>query len=209
MPLVIGHRGWAARFPDNSLAGVKAAIAQGADGVEVDIRLCAEKVWVCHHDRIRAGLPVAAWDLAGLAHAGVPALAAVVAAVPPERWLFVEVKPLPGAALAAGMAELHRLLVARSRRTRFLSSSLAGLDALHEVFPACPCSQVIDRIPVALPAWLELSPHHTLVERLVELGVALHPWTVNRARRMRELAALGVPSITTNHPDRALEVLGG
>ncbi|RMF85357.1 MAG: glycerophosphodiester phosphodiesterase, partial [Nitrospirae bacterium] len=32
---MIGHRGFRARFPENSAAGVRAALAAGADGVEV------------------------------------------------------------------------------------------------------------------------------------------------------------------------------
>ena len=48
-PLVIGHRGFPSRHPDNSLAGIAAALAVGADGVEVDIRRSADGVWVCHH----------------------------------------------------------------------------------------------------------------------------------------------------------------
>jgi len=60
-----------------------------------------------------------------------------------------------------------------------------------------------------LPNDVELSPKHTLVEALLPHGRPLHPWTVNRPRRMRRLAALGVASLTTNRPDLAVAVLGG
>ncbi len=208
-PLVIGHRGFAARFPDNSLAGVEAAFAAGADGVEVDVRTCADGAWVCHHNRSREGRPVARWGLAALRRAGVPTLAEVVAAVPPRRWLFVEVKPLAAAELAAGLPALAALLASRAAWTRVISSSEMALAAVGAVLRAAPRSLVFDAVPAPLPAALELSPFHRLVERLRASGRPLHPWTVNRPGRMLELARLGVASITTNDPATAVEVLRG
>jgi len=47
----IGHRGGSfGRAPDNTLAAVRAAIADGAAGIEVDTRLTADGVCVCFHD---------------------------------------------------------------------------------------------------------------------------------------------------------------
>lgn len=43
---VYGHRGYAARHPHNSVAGVVAAFAAGAFGVEVDVRRTADGVLV-------------------------------------------------------------------------------------------------------------------------------------------------------------------
>lgn len=209
-PLIIGHRGFAARFPDNSLAGIEAALTLGVDGVEVDVRPDASGRWVCHHDLRRDGREISEWRPQALARAGVPVLAAVVAAVPPERWLFLEVKPLPRAVLAAGLAELVDLLATRAGRVRVLSSSLAVLAVIQHRLPGAPSSWVVGSLPPAPPpAGVELSPRHTLIERLLPLGVPLHPWTVNRSRRLHELARLEVASITSNRPDLALAVLRG
>jgi glycerophosphoryl diester phosphodiesterase len=49
-PLVVGHRGARARFPENSLPAVRHALAAGADGVEVDVRVSADDVLVVAHD---------------------------------------------------------------------------------------------------------------------------------------------------------------
>lgn len=208
-PLVIGHRGFAARFPDNSVAGVRAAVAAGADGVEVDVRPCAEGVWVCQHGRARGGRPVSEWALSDLRGEGVPTLGEVVAAVPVDRWLVVEVKPLGARALAAGLEELVGLLLPRVETTRVISSSLPVLAAVEATLPGVAISWVFDRIPDWLPNDVQLSPKHTLVEELLWTGRALHPWTVNRPHRIHRLASLGVASITTNRPDVALEVLSG
>jgi len=209
-PLVIGHRGFPARFPDNTLAGIEAAVVAGADGVEVDVRPCAEGVWVCHHDRSRGRRPIAAWEVAELRALGVPTLAEAAAAVPSARWLFVEVKPLPVWKLVTGLGELRRILEPRSATTRFLSSSPLLLSALGEALPSIARSWVVSEPPTDPPPnGVALSPRHTLAERVLSWGVPLHPWTVNRPARMRALARLGVASITTNRPDLAVEALRG
>jgi len=208
-PLVIGHRGFPARFPDNSLEGVRAAINAGADGVEVDVRPSAEGVWVCHHDRTHAGRKVSSLSLAELRAAGVPSLAAVVDALPASATLFVEVKPLAREVSHNTVDTLLRLLEPRLERTMILSSSLSVLATVGALLPPLARSWVVNRLPAAVPPGLYLSPHHRLVEQLLPTGLALHPWTVNAAARIAQLAALGVASITTNRPDRAVEVLGG
>lgn len=208
-PLLIGHRGLPAGFAENSVAGVGAALAAGADGVEVDVRLCAEGSWVCHHDRSRAGRPLATWRRAALRDGGVATLAEIVGVVPEDRWLFVEVKPLPLATLDAGMAELMALLIPRARTTRVLSSSAAVLGRVGDALPGLARSLVFASIPEWLPLGVELSPRHTLVEALLGHRRRLHPWTVDRAQRQRELARLGVASLTTNDVVAALEAFGG
>ncbi len=208
-PLIIGHRGFASRFPDNSLAGVVAAVEVRADGVEVDVRPCADGTWVCHHDRSRGGRPVGEWGLEALRREAVPTLAEVVAALPPECLLFVEVKPLPERDLLAGLGALVALLRPRASSARVISSSEPVLAAVGGVLPGVALSLVFDEIPERLPDGIELSPFHRLVEALLSSGRALHPWTVNQPERMRELARLGVASLTTNDPCLAVEVLRG
>ena len=208
-PLIIGHRGFPERYPDNSLAGVQAAIEAGADGVEVDVRPCADGIWVCHHDRALAGTPILAIGAAELARAGVPTLDEALAAVPPERYLYVEVKPLALEILARHEDALIEPLRRRAGRLRVISSSTPILAAIADCLPGVDLSWIIDEAPESVPAGLDLSPKHTLVEKLLVHGRTLHPWTVNYAGRMRALARLGVASITTNRPDLALEVLRG
>lgn len=48
---VIAHRGASAEEPEHTLAAYLAAVEQGADGVECDVRLTKDGVLVCHHDR--------------------------------------------------------------------------------------------------------------------------------------------------------------
>lgn len=48
---LIGHRGERADYPENTVAALEAAIAAGADGVELDVRFTADEVPVLLHDR--------------------------------------------------------------------------------------------------------------------------------------------------------------
>jgi len=47
---ILGHRGARLVAPDNTLAAFHAALAEGADGVELDVRQTADGVLVCFHD---------------------------------------------------------------------------------------------------------------------------------------------------------------
>ena len=49
-PLVLGHRGASADAPENTLAAFHLALAQGADGVELDVWRCATGEVVVTHD---------------------------------------------------------------------------------------------------------------------------------------------------------------
>ena len=48
---IIGHRGAAGLAPENTLAGIEAAIKAGVDAVEFDIRKTADNVLVLCHDK--------------------------------------------------------------------------------------------------------------------------------------------------------------
>lgn len=47
---LVAHRGCAARYPENTLAAVAAALQEGACCVEVDVQLSADRVPVLMHD---------------------------------------------------------------------------------------------------------------------------------------------------------------
>jgi glycerophosphoryl diester phosphodiesterase len=49
-PLIVAHRGSSARAPENTLAAFRQAIADGAEGVEFDVRLSKDGEVVVFHD---------------------------------------------------------------------------------------------------------------------------------------------------------------
>ena len=50
-PRVIAHRGASATHPENTLAAFDAALAEGCDGLELDLQLSRDGVPVVYHDR--------------------------------------------------------------------------------------------------------------------------------------------------------------
>ena len=50
-PIVIAHRGSRLLWPENTLTAFTAAAGLGARFFETDLRLTADEVIVCHHDR--------------------------------------------------------------------------------------------------------------------------------------------------------------
>ncbi len=50
-PLVVAHRGASAAMPEHTLAAYELALAEGADGLECDVRLTRDGHLVCVHDR--------------------------------------------------------------------------------------------------------------------------------------------------------------
>ena len=109
-PWIVAHRGASADAPENTLAAVRLAWEQGADAVEVDLRLTRDGHVVVLHDataRRTAGVDLAvaratlaelrALDVGsfkGEAWRGetIPTLREVLASVPPGRRIVLELK---------------------------------------------------------------------------------------------------------------------
>jgi glycerophosphoryl diester phosphodiesterase len=53
LPMNIGHRGFKAMFPENTMASFKGAVAVGADALETDLHLSRDGVVVISHVRDR------------------------------------------------------------------------------------------------------------------------------------------------------------
>lgn len=51
VPGIVAHRGHSLKYPENTLAAVRAAIDSGVHHVEVDVQLTADRVPVLFHDR--------------------------------------------------------------------------------------------------------------------------------------------------------------
>jgi glycerophosphoryl diester phosphodiesterase len=49
-PKIIGHRGWAARYPENTVLAFERAFELGVAGIECDVRLTADGIPVILHD---------------------------------------------------------------------------------------------------------------------------------------------------------------
>lgn len=107
---IIAHRGASHDAPENTLAAINLAWAQGADAAEIDVQLSSDNRVVVIHDestKKTAGiakrvcdqtfgnlckLDVGRWKNNKWAGERIPTLAAVLKSVPQDKRLFVEVK---------------------------------------------------------------------------------------------------------------------
>lgn len=107
-PLVVAHRGASADHPENTLVAFEAAIAAGADGVELDVRLTADGVAVVLHDAETGVVtdgsgPVSGMRLAELKRLRVrgeevPTLDEALEVISGRAIANLEIKNLPGEA---------------------------------------------------------------------------------------------------------------
>jgi glycerophosphoryl diester phosphodiesterase len=159
-PLVIAHRGSSAHEVENTLAAFARAMADGADGVELDVQCCATGEVVVYHDddlqrlagrpeRIDA-LPLAALRAVRLTAGGeIPTLAEALEVCAPGGLVNVEIKYAglgPGGCrrLVAGVADV----VARAgAEARVLVSSFspAALWLWRRHHPQVPSGLLFER----------------------------------------------------------------
>src|SRR3954463_10742168 len=100
-PLRIAHRGMPRRERENTLPSFAAALAAGAQGIELDVHATLDGMVVVHHDAItREGVEIAGVRWRDLQNAEgdaleatpIPSLAAVCELVAERVELFVEIK---------------------------------------------------------------------------------------------------------------------
>ncbi|MBE2250347.1 MAG: glycerophosphodiester phosphodiesterase [Myxococcus sp.] len=158
---ILGHRGASADFPENTLEAFEGAVAQGADGVELDVMVCGSgELVVCHDERLER-LAGKAWEVAttpwrklrqadvgtrlGFAPARIPLLTEVFDALPSDFVVNVELKCETvddrGLAVAVGALLHQRQAGARA----FVSSfNPLCLVRLARAYPDCPRGLLLD-----------------------------------------------------------------
>ena len=221
-PLIIGHRGAAADAPENTLAAFALALAPGADGVELDVQLCADGVPVIIHDatvdrtcngtgRV-ADLSLAELRLLTIDNdQPIPTLDDLFATFGHRTLYNVELKTLGrgGDALAAAVA---RVIVAHNVTEHVLISSFSPFTlraAQRHMPPGVPLALLRER-RATRPAHALLRaaadhPHHSLVDAALmawarRRGRRVNAWTVDDPAEARRLIGLGVHGIITNRP---------
>ncbi len=221
-PLVIAHRGASAHEPENSLAAFRAALALGADAVELDIHDTADGDIVVHHDAAIGGRAIREMTASAVrSHRldngePVPFLSDALEALGSAPLVFVEVKSLDRAndqrlfeVFAAGPAPAryhvhsfdHRI-VKRLKRAR--PALVTGV--LSTAYPVRPFDQLV--AAEASELWqVESLVDADLVRGAHEREMAVYAWTVDDPARMRWLLELGVDGICSNRPDVARQVV--
>ncbi|GAA5180982.1 glycerophosphodiester phosphodiesterase [Rugosimonospora acidiphila] len=230
-PLAFAHRGGAAQGDENTVEAFGRAVAMGYRYVETDVQATSDGVAVVFHDdtlhrifgrdaRVDA-LRYA--DLASIQVDGdpvVPRLEEVIAAWPTVRF-NIDVKCdaaiTPVVEVVRRTGALDRVLLAafadaRTARLRAelgptLATSL-GTRAAATLFAASRLGRGATRATQGVAA-AQVPPTAgglRLVDRRFvryahRLGLQVHVWTIDDAKRMHELLDLGVDGIMTDHID--------
>ena len=229
---IIAHRGASGEFPENTLLAFEQALLQGADAVELDVRVTADGIPVVIHDgtvdRTTNGQgnvrDFSARALAGFdAGSGerIPTVEQVLESFP-QVPLIIELKE------AAAVHPLLEALRKHNAAQRVLIGSF-----LHTALTAIPREQfhrAASRIEVLVywlasrvRAALRRRPYEgftvpvsyrgtTVVDRMfvtaaAKRGMPVHVWTVDSPALAHRLREFGVAGIITNYPRRMQELL--
>jgi glycerophosphoryl diester phosphodiesterase len=230
--LIIGHRGASADHPENTVEAFVGARGQGADWVELDVRIAVDGSLIVHHDAwYRDGRTVWSVPLDEVPE-GVIDLATALDACD-GMGVNVEIKNSPGdlggedVPRSFEVADLVVDLLRRRSAAGVVQPVLVscfdlptvdhvravgpGVRTGHLVFDLAADPDAVRRAAAhghdALHPWDPyVSPE--LIEACHDLGLLLNTWTVDDPARLVELAGWGVDGIVTNVPGLAAAELG-
>lgn len=229
-PFVWAHRGASGRAPENTLAAFRAAEADGADGIELDVHLSRDGVAVVIHDEyldrtcngkgpvhsvdlveLRA-LDAGGWFGEEFAGERLPTLAEVLEWAGDRLRLNIEIKD------AAAAREVLALLQDRSGVNVLVSSFDHRLLArLRDKAPLLPLGflwegrfwhRALSRAVTAGAESFHPRADRTsrqLVESCHRRGLRVYSWTVDDPQQAQKLVRLGIDGLFTNSPAGLVE----
>ncbi len=220
-PSLVGHRGCAGQYPENTVAAVTAA-ATHVDAVEVDVRLCGTGEPVVFHDetldRVTDGsgrvdeVPLGRLgelDVHGT-DASIPSLAELLSAVsslPTDLPVNVELKTSAVASAAVDVRAEYEVDVIYS------SFHDDALRELRRADPDAPLAVLCGRDPdagldaaaafdaPAIHPSMALVLETAVVRRAHDRGLAVNAWTASTAADAGRLADAGVDGVIADRWD--------
>jgi glycerophosphoryl diester phosphodiesterase len=220
-PSIIAHRGFSGRYPENTLASVRAALHLGVDLVEIDVQETADGELIVFHDyglRRLCGVRGRVRDrtLAEIRRLNpqVPTLRQVLQMCRGKTRVLIEIKHADPRKVATVVSETRM-----ENEVIVFSLSIHRMKEIAAVNPRIPrFGLVARRLPLAMvrlkSVGIEgvglsrrLVRSQRIVRRIHKRGWKLFVWTVNREAEMKKLADWGVDGLITNHPDVAKSCL--
>jgi glycerophosphoryl diester phosphodiesterase len=240
--MIVAHRGSSHEAPENTLAAFELAWQQGADAIEGDFYLTQDGEIVCLHDKTTARtapkhpelkvatstleqlrqVDVGSWKHARYAGEKIPTLQEVLATIPENKGIFVEVKCGP---------EITPVLKKQLEQSRLKPEQITIICFNADVVKACRSempqykanwltsykqrkptgiwtpepAEVLNRIKTSGATGLGTQGNAEVIdapfaEAILQAGHELHVWTINDSNQARYFADLGAKSITTDKP---------
>lgn len=219
----VGHRGAAGLEPENTLRSFHRAAREGADAVELDLRVSCDGHLIVMHDptvdRTTDGTGLVSEttlsDLRNL-DAGLgertPTFEEVLEAT--DLPIHAELKEAPAVEPLAKL--IWRLGVVE--RITAISFELETLRRVRASLPDLPVGLILSGAPAegieqakSVDASVISFEAKYLgagtVERCREAGLCTAAWTVNEAAQMRRIVGMGVEFVTTDRPDLLTGIL--
>lgn len=226
----IAHRGASYLAPENTLAAANLAWELGAEAVEIDVHLSADKRIMVIHDgntsktsrgkadyeialtpsELLRQVDVGSYKSADYAGEKIPYLEEILTALPAGKTLVVEIKCgpeiMPYLEEAVGQSGKRKQLV-------FISFGWDVILEAKEKFPDNPC-YYLKMNPLGLKKKMKTASkmgldgvnlYYRIINRRVmrkaeKHGLEVLAWTVDDPRVVKKLNTLGVYKITTNRP---------
>ncbi len=215
--LVLAHRGYHARAPENTLAAFAAAVELGVDGIETDVRLSRDGLPVIIHDRVtprnRAIADLTHREIEADVGHPVPVLAEILDAFPDVLW-NIEIKSPQAWPVAAPILACYQ-----SKRRLFVTSFWHHVVKRCAEALAIDCGLLMAHRPLdvgAVMATCAEQPRirsivwdYNIVDESVVKAVVAGGWgnvvygAVTPAEH-RQCAGLGLVALITDYPPLAL-----
>ena len=227
--LIYAHRGASADFPEHTMAAYEAAVAQGADGFECDIRLTKDEVPVLWHNATmleRAGNPglIAEMTYKEVSRAYPQVLTLdefLEFAVKHKKGVLIETKHpvISGNRVEEIVVEkIHATKGIENIFVAVMSFSWLAIEKMKRIEPTIHTTFLIRKntpwIKVKLSSAASIGPgindlreEPIRAERIKNSGRSLNVWTVDEEADMKLCEKLGVDILITNKPSHAREVL--
>ena len=209
----VAHRGSPRQALENTLPSFEAALANGADAIELDVHVTADGVVVVHHDPAAKGHEIARSTWPELSEldlgngARIPRLADVLRLVGARAIVYIELKGIG--------VERPAIAVARAEGLRYAVHSFNHevVERAANVAPEISRGVLLDRgtpdpieaMKTAVKRTLarDVWPHESLVSQAFvnaarQIGARVIVWTVNDEALARRLAQFGVDAICTD-----------
>ncbi len=242
---IIAHRGASWDAPENTVAALRLAWHQNADASEFDVFLSKDNEIVVLHDKDTkrtAGvdklvveqtlaelrkLDVGKWKAAKYEGERIPTLAEMLAEVPADKRVFVEVKC--GPEIVPLLVKQLKASKLKPTQTPVISFNADVIAEMKKAMPEVPAywlvglkrkngppptaKALIERAKQLKADGLDLSATEELTadfaRQIKDAGLKLYVYTVNDVDVARRMVEIGVDGITTDRPAWLRERLFG
>lgn len=226
----VAHRGASYLAPENTLASIKLAWELGAEGAECDVMLTADHKVILFHDKNTRKLTgenfvvkEAPWEqLKSLviipretnrpeySQETIPLLKDVLATVPEDRMLVIEIKTGPEI-----LPHLQEVIEQhwKNGKISFIAFDFETIKEAKSLYPELPCyylsafkADINKRFDAIVEHGLDgVDLRHNIIDReLVERchasGLDVWCWTVNDPATARKMKDYRVSAVTTDRP---------